>query len=255
MLLVDDMAVPPDVDINLMLTIAEASATFVAIVAGFFTTKIISISGEKKRLRSRLAELEAELISRDRLAKRYKSVMDGIESRWARGSIDNFIRRLLSQEEIEVYSLEEMKAKFRTFEECELNEFEENVLRERYDEIRGMITGILEGRTPSIFDVGSLALSIDSSVRIAERESVVFSENKGKFLIEESEIIRCQNMKQQYKADLDADTFPSHMRFGFTSQIIFAVLGVLIPLSYASWSEIFAGVTSNILVIGLFGVV
>ncbi len=44
-----------------MTTIAQISATFIAITAGFYTTKIISIINDKSRVKGRAKELEAEL--------------------------------------------------------------------------------------------------------------------------------------------------------------------------------------------------
>jgi hypothetical protein len=54
------------VDISLMLTIAEVSATFVAIVSGLYTSKIISLSSDKQKIRGRIQEIDAELKPRRR---------------------------------------------------------------------------------------------------------------------------------------------------------------------------------------------
>jgi hypothetical protein len=46
---------------ELMTTLAQISATFIAITAGFYTTKIISIINDKSRIKGRTNEFEAEL--------------------------------------------------------------------------------------------------------------------------------------------------------------------------------------------------
>lgn len=64
------------VDTQLMLTIAQASATFVAIMAGFFTTKIISISSDKKRIESRIVEGNIIRQGREIKIRDYRETVD-----------------------------------------------------------------------------------------------------------------------------------------------------------------------------------
>ena len=49
------------VDISLFHSIAQTSATFVAIIAGFYTTKIVTLSNDKRRILQRINELDNEL--------------------------------------------------------------------------------------------------------------------------------------------------------------------------------------------------
>ena len=46
------------INTDLMTTIAQISATFIAITAGFYTTKIVSIINDKSRIKGRTKELE-----------------------------------------------------------------------------------------------------------------------------------------------------------------------------------------------------
>jgi hypothetical protein len=68
----------PYIDIALMTTIAQSAATFIAITAGFFTTKIISLSTERSRLIRRLAETESQLRTLKQKESRYNGKRESI---------------------------------------------------------------------------------------------------------------------------------------------------------------------------------
>ena len=51
------------IDVSLMNTIAQCSATFIAITAGFFTTKMISLSTERSRIQRKKSEIESQLLT------------------------------------------------------------------------------------------------------------------------------------------------------------------------------------------------
>ena len=48
-------------DIPLMHAIAQVSATFIAIIAGFYTSKILSIASDKNRLTAKIKEIQNEV--------------------------------------------------------------------------------------------------------------------------------------------------------------------------------------------------
>jgi hypothetical protein len=48
-------------DMPLMHAIAQASATFIAILAGFYTSKILSIASDKNRLAAKAKEIQNEI--------------------------------------------------------------------------------------------------------------------------------------------------------------------------------------------------
>ena len=85
----DENMISSMADTQLMLTIAQASATFVAIMAGFFTTKVISISSDRKRIENKITE--------DNIIRQGKEVK-------IRG-----YKEIISNE---AYSLEQLKQKF-----------------------------------------------------------------------------------------------------------------------------------------------
>src|SRR2546422_8453841 len=61
-----------------MFIIAQVSATFVAIVAGFFTTKLISIAGDKKRIVNLIKEKELVIENRQNSIKSHESAIEEI---------------------------------------------------------------------------------------------------------------------------------------------------------------------------------
>lgn len=79
------------IDIPLMNTIAQSSATFIAITAGFFTTKIISLSTEKSRLERRKNEIESELRATSQKQSEYKKQMDNLSEKDASERVDDFV--------------------------------------------------------------------------------------------------------------------------------------------------------------------
>ncbi|MDQ6667836.1 MAG: hypothetical protein M3Y53_06370 [Thermoproteota archaeon] len=78
------------VDVPLMLSISSATATFVTILAGFYTTKIISISNEKRRICMKIKEIELELDSRKKYVAVLTSRMGEIRNACDQDLIESF---------------------------------------------------------------------------------------------------------------------------------------------------------------------
>jgi hypothetical protein len=60
-------------------------------------------------------------------------------------------------------------------------------------------------------------------------------------------------LKKTYEKELESSSFPRHITFGYVSQVVFAILGVVFPLTYGSWSG-YLDDNSNVVAIVLFGV-
>jgi hypothetical protein len=84
------------VDTQLMLTIAGVSATFVAIVSGFYTSKILSLSSDRQRIRNRISEIDAELKPQEKSAKNYEDLLHNYNKTIAEGSVDGLETDLLN---------------------------------------------------------------------------------------------------------------------------------------------------------------
>ena len=81
-----------------MTTIAQISATFIAITAGFYTTKIISIINDKSRIKGRSRELDAELIQVNKNYDNLQKQIDAIDSKnkekWKASLREVFMHRI-----------------------------------------------------------------------------------------------------------------------------------------------------------------
>jgi len=80
---------------QLMSTLAGAASTFVAILAGFYTTKIFSISTDKNRFQNKINELELEIGHRKDNAKDLKTQIDRRQQEKDDDKINSFVENLL----------------------------------------------------------------------------------------------------------------------------------------------------------------
>src|ERR671930_709499 len=142
----DENMISSMVDTQLMLTIAQASATFVAIMAGFFTTKIISISSDKKRIESKIAEDDIKRQGKEMKIMDYKEIIGNIERRKAERSVDSFVNDLLDEPLLNIYTLEQLKHKYAEKYMFEPNEYEIKILDKEYGRITKKIQKEMEDR-------------------------------------------------------------------------------------------------------------
>lgn len=82
------------VDLGLLYSIAESSAAFVAIVAAFFTTKILTIASESRTVRNHIKLLEAEVEKRQQFADAIQNDIEATERRWAKQTVKDFYNEL-----------------------------------------------------------------------------------------------------------------------------------------------------------------
>jgi len=226
------------VDTQLMLTIAQASATFVAIMAGFFTTKIISISSDKKRIENKIAEGNITRQDKEIKIRDYKEIINYIEQRRAERSIDNSINDLLDEPSLEAYILEQLKQKFTTKYELEPNEYEIKILDNKYDEIRNKIRKEMDERaeilrtTRNVWTSATRIYGLNNlSDSAYNRESEELSETYKKIQLEINEIAVIDNLRRHYEAEKNAISYPL-TTWAFVSQIIFVFTGIIIPFNY-----------------------
>lgn len=85
-----------------------AGATFVAIVAAFFTTKIISLSGDKQRIKNQIAAIESELQGRHESRDAILRLIDSIEGPRAKAKIEGYLEQMLEKDFNEVPSIKQL---------------------------------------------------------------------------------------------------------------------------------------------------
>lgn len=79
---------------QLMSTLAEAAATFVAIVAGFYTTKIFTLKTDKNRVEYKLKQLKLEIEHRKNVASNLKIQVDERQEEKDNDIINYFVKNV-----------------------------------------------------------------------------------------------------------------------------------------------------------------
>lgn len=227
MALPDENLISSIVDTQLMLTIAQASATFVAIMAGFFTTKIISISSDKKRIENKISEDDIIRQGKEIKIRGYKEIIGNIEHSKAERSVDSFVNDLLDEPSLEVYTLQQLKSKFTERYMFEPNEYEIKILDNEYDKIRNRIQKEIEDRVEYFKLNGSIRTSATRSILVRnietqDSENEELSEMYKKVQLEQNEITVLDNLKHHYEAEKNAISYP------------FNKLGICIAINFCS---------------------
>lgn len=83
------------IDVSLLNTIAQCSATFIAITAGFFTTKMISLSTERSRIQRKKSEIESQLLTLQKKETRFNDKGEDILMRYAIERVDQLTQDMM----------------------------------------------------------------------------------------------------------------------------------------------------------------
>jgi hypothetical protein len=253
-----------------LFTLAQASATFVAIVAAFFTAKILSIASEKQTLKNRTSVIDAELANRRALHSSYKEKIDSIRRQWAEESVSRFADRLKLFWKIgkldHAPSMEEILWVFNKEEKREPDADEMQVLQTRYASLKSEIEEAMEKNRrereqPSLFAMPRfpevrLPLSPEIALESARAERANFIDLKSKYEHESNSITILEGTKKTYQDQIKALAFPPYAIFGFLSLAYFAIVGVVVPLAYAAYISVIdetqAGLFLSFFISGLF---
>jgi hypothetical protein len=269
---------------ELMLTIAQVSATFVAIIAGFYTTKILSISSEKQRVRNKIKEIEAEINQRNDNVLVYQDRIKEIYLNRARRFVDHFADTLILEDDLKDYTLEEIIAKYKELEYEEPDEYDLQILSEEYKNIIEKIRKELQERQPKpkhrpagLASLSAASLGFNSNLAdtlgesfhetmrrqeryslrmpsepITDRENAEIKEAEGKKDDELKQIAIQKALIKHYEEEIKSATLPKHLSFGYLSQVGFAATGVILPLTYEYWS-IYLPDNADIFALIMFG--
>ena len=243
------------VDTSLMFTLAQVSATFVAIISGFYTSKIISISSEKQRIRNKIAEIDAELKQRNKIAQIYQGRLNEIFGNRAKQTLVEFTGELLASDELKEYSLEELNLRFKELMGDEPDEYEKAAISQELQQVTKRIKEELEIRTPKKM-TADMPLSIAAIAFNPLTEKMRRESNKVRRLYSTSAIENgaideavkgrddehkpmaiLSTLKAHHEQELKSITLPKNITFGYISQVIFAIFGVAIPLGLATWPD------------------
>jgi hypothetical protein len=102
-------------DIPLMHTLAQASATFIAILAGFYTNKVLSIVFEKNRLAAKIKEIQNEVEWRKEHATDIRKKVDRIDNRADEEFVKTFRGSIVDSHFNGLPTPDEVREKFRKY--------------------------------------------------------------------------------------------------------------------------------------------
>jgi type III secretory pathway component EscV len=126
------------VNAGLMTALAQISATFIAITAGFYTTKITSITNDKSRINGRIKELATEYSIVEANSKTVQKKKNSINEVDAQENINTFITDLLSDSmlpSITIKTIDDLILIFEKFYKRTPSELERKIVEERLQEI------------------------------------------------------------------------------------------------------------------------
>jgi hypothetical protein len=243
------------IDISLMNTITQSSATFIAITAGFFTTKIISLSTEKSRLERRKNEIESELRAYRQKQSEYKKQIDHLLEVDASERVDDFegAVRAIPPDQYVIASSVDLIRYFREYYGRPPSERETRILSERSAKMLAKINDLKkqkellekeyshlpEHRRPTYVE-GYHRIKSDgertSDTLYSIEENREFHRLDEELRETSSRITHLEETAKSILEELSAVAYPKNALFGFLSFIVFAILGVIIPLTYRLWA-------------------
>jgi len=238
-------------DTQLTNTLVQVSGIFVAIMGGFFTTKMLSMSTEKNRIQRKITEIDSEIDNNRDVVSHYQDIVDNLGTNWAEEDVRNFKDDLLKKYPTEEFSKEEMideYTKYRGFEYVP-NRHELSVLDEQCDEINAEIRSAIKKREESLKNISSTKLSklfagIDptvfdslSSLPILglPRNYEKYNEANEKLKIEtskENHLISQKHLLENEKQDL---AVPTSLKRGIIFTFIAAIFGIIMPSMYQNF--------------------
>ena len=238
------------IDLGWLYAVAESSAAFVAIVAAFFTTKILSIASERKTLSNRVKLLTKEIEQRNHIVEMYQKDIDRIWFKWAGETVDPFLEDAKYDANPDSPpSLEELIDAFKQKESRTPNQYEQGLLERKYavfvDEVKKLakereearkafakspysVLGQLFGATRELRML-TTRLKLPEQVR-REVEELEKAEDKQEEELKAVALLELR--KNEYEEQSQSISFPKYVWFGFSSLVYFAIVGVAVPLAY-----------------------
>jgi predicted RND superfamily exporter protein len=242
------------VDTSLLLAISQASATFVAILAGFYTTKIISISSEKKKLHSKIREIDNELTWRRRTVASLAREIDNIHNKWDEEAVESFAQYLVTQPYYNntINTFEDIKQRFEEYYEQPPSENRLKILERKCPSILEEIQKNVQDKTVKLLAIAPQSehfrRALQDNNEVKNRDTLRDQLNR-----EESRISFLEDSKTTQENDLKFLVYPKYVKFGYASFIIFAMIGVIFPLTYRWWPLYWRN-NSELLSLSAFGI-
>jgi len=258
------------IDLGWLYAIAESSAAFVAIVAAFFTTKILSIASEKSTLLNRVKLLTKEIEQRNEVVETYQEDIDRIWFKWAEETVEPFLEDIKYEVNPDSPpSVEELIDLFKETERRDPNEYEQELLKKKYSAFVEKVKEIAKEREEArkalykspysvvgqLFGVTRELRLLTTKLKLPEemrREVEKLDKAYDKQEEELKAISLLELRKTEYEEQLKSVSFPKYIWLGFGSLIYFAFVGVTVPLIYVLFMQQFQQYISELHVLTLF---
>lgn len=216
------------VDSGWLFTLIQSAATFVAIVAAFFTTKVLSIASEIRSLRNRLKLVNADMDHREGLMRGYQGEMDTLEARWAKQDIGRFLHRKKRDFFSPLPTLDELKTDYRRLNG--LNKFESDELDREFPKFVEIMNALKLGNDE--VPLGSIPAHIGVSLLRGD-ERKAWNEVFGKWQSESDALGWDRTRSEELETQLSAIAYPPYIKLGFLVLVYFGATSVLLPLFLA----------------------
>jgi hypothetical protein len=235
---------------QLLSTLAQAAATFVAIVAGFYTTKIITISTDKNRLEYQKNQNKLEIEHRKNTANSLKIQIDKRQEEKDNDLIDFFMENMASTRiryKMPLNNPDDLIKIWKKYwdTESEPSEAIAKKLKDKYSslvvELRAKAEEALRKPKEGYTEVKAIPFLRDSTSRIIEsdyerEETRKFDKMKSDYDYELNEIKRLESQSQLADRELSSITYPKYIVSGFCCFAYFAFSGVIMPLTSKWWN-------------------
>jgi hypothetical protein len=229
-------------DIPLFHTIAQTSATFVAIVAGFYTLKIVTLSNDKRRLLQRINELDNEFRAKDDYLKELKKSESDIDNESDKDTIRHLIEYITDDYDKyeNIHSFEDLKKWFEKYYGFLPTDNQERILKKwSVEGLKALEEARKEGKKRSELRLASLLRHVSDqsfhSALLAQSGINQLHDLRKKIRDLQAEVQGLQKVKKYYEGEYNSIAYPNYIIFGLGSFIFFAIVGVIFPLTYEWW--------------------
>ena len=215
-------------------TILQITGVFIAIIGGFFTTKLLSIATERKKIQRKINEINSELKYQEDIIMANHENADSILQSWAQEDVEKFRNDLLSQSNLKEYSKNELINMYESSKKNSSNDFEKEIIYEQYDEIIANIKSTLQRRkdmpdfAPEFLFSGNWLKPLNFIPRNYKQYSDIINKI-------DSQEFKFQYLKEQKhlfeneKLDLSN---PVNINKGFVYLFFATCVGIIYPISF-----------------------
>jgi hypothetical protein len=277
-------------DIQWLYALTQAGATFAAIVGAFFTTKILSISAEKRTLENHIDQLGQEVSRRSKRIEEMQQETAYIEQDWADSRIEQLEDALMAEVDVmRPFSLEDMHGLFEKVARRPPNVQEKKAMEKAYPKFkeridkkakaeaaerareshlrwlrqeadRGDYFALMQlqaemaGQAWGPMREGKSWSDIFRSKPIHVPDVARLKELTSRLSDQRTELAILEDRQREYARDLKALVYPKYTREGFIALVYLLIATVVLPLSIApEWEALPGGIDALLFLLFITG--